>query len=70
MKLYLFDIDKIKLDKLAADLSGIRENIHILNDTADLSSFDLLINATPLGLKTTDPDPAGCQYSFSSPDCL
>lgn len=56
-KLCLFDIDKIKLEKLAADLSEIRENIHILNDTADLSSFDLLINATPLGLKATDPVP-------------
>ena len=55
--LYLFDIDKIKLEKLAADLSGIRDNIAILHDTADLSSFDLLINATPLGLKATDPLP-------------
>ena len=56
-KLYLFDIDKIKLEKLASDLSEIRENIHILNDTANLSDFDLLINATPLGLKAADPVP-------------
>jgi shikimate dehydrogenase len=56
-KLFLFDIDKIKLKKLASDLSEIRENVHILNDTADLSSYDLLINATPLGLKATDPVP-------------
>jgi len=56
-KLYLFDIDKIKLERLASDLSEIRENIHILNDTANLSDFDLLINATPLGLKATDPVP-------------
>jgi len=56
-RLYLFDIDKIKLEKLASDLSKIRDNISILNDTADLSHFDILINATPLGLKTTDPVP-------------
>jgi len=56
-KLYLFDIDKIKLEKLASDLSGIRNNIHILRDTTDSSSFDVLINATPLGLKATDPVP-------------
>jgi len=56
-KLYLFDIDKIKLEKLASDLSEIRYNIGILNDTSELSRFDILINATPLGLKTTDPVP-------------
>jgi shikimate dehydrogenase len=55
--LYLFDTDKIKLEKLAADLSEIRDNITILYDTADLGAFDLLINATPLGLKATDPLP-------------
>jgi shikimate dehydrogenase len=56
-KVYLFDIDKIKLKKLASDLSEIRDNIGILNDTSELSRFDILINATPLGLKTTDPVP-------------
>jgi shikimate dehydrogenase len=56
-QLFLFDIDKIKLEKLASDLSEIRDNISVLNDTADLGHFDVLINATPLGLKTTDPVP-------------
>jgi len=65
-KLYLFDIDKMKLEKLASDLSEIRKNIHILNDPADLSSFDLLINATPLGLKAKDPVPL--DVSILSPD--
>lgn len=65
-ELYLFDIDKIKLKKLASDLSEIRDNIRVLNDTADLSSFDILINATPLGLKTTDPAPF--DVSALSPD--
>ncbi len=56
-KLYLFDVDKIKLERLASDLSEIRDNINILDNTADLSTFDLLINATPLGLQPTDPIP-------------
>lgn len=56
-ELYLFDIDKTKLEKLASDLSEIRDNIKILDDTTQLRHFDILINATPLGLKTTDPVP-------------
>ncbi|MFZ2198374.1 MAG: shikimate dehydrogenase [Thermodesulfovibrionales bacterium] len=56
-RLYLFDIDKIKLERLASDLSKIRDNVSVLNDVSELSSFDILINATPLGLKTTDPVP-------------
>jgi shikimate dehydrogenase len=56
-ELHIFDIDKIKLEKLASDLSRIRDNIHVLNDTTDFGGFDILINATPLGLKATDPLP-------------
>lgn len=56
-KLYLFDTDKMKLEKLALDLSEIRTNIIVLDNTAGLADFDLLINATPLGLKSTDPLP-------------
>jgi shikimate dehydrogenase len=63
--LYLFDIDKIKLEKLAADLSEIRDNITVLHNTADLSAFDLLINATPLGLKAADPLPLDVSVLFA-----
>ena len=55
-RLCLYDTDKMKLEKLASDLSEIRDNIHILN-TVDAKDFDLLINATPLGLKAADPLP-------------
>ncbi|RPI38404.1 MAG: shikimate dehydrogenase [Nitrospiraceae bacterium] len=54
--LYLYDIDRMKLEKLASDLSAIRGNIHILNNIV-AGDFDVLINATPLGLKATDPLP-------------
>jgi len=55
-ELCLYDIDKIKLEKLASDLSEIRDNIKML-DSLDAGDFDLLINATPLGLKASDPLP-------------
>ena len=54
--LYLYDIDRMKLEKLASDLSAVRGNIHILNNIV-AGDFDVLINATPLGLKATDPLP-------------
>ncbi|MDH4232749.1 MAG: shikimate dehydrogenase [Nitrospirota bacterium] len=54
--LWLYDTDKTKLEKLASDLSEIRDNIRIL-DSVDPGDFDVLINATPLGLKATDPLP-------------
>jgi len=56
-KLCLFDIDKKKLKKLSGDLSEIRDNIVMLDNLAGLADFDILINATPLGLKSTDPLP-------------
>jgi shikimate dehydrogenase len=55
--LSLYDIDKVKLKKLASDLSEIRGNIKIASDITDLKEFDVLINATPLGLKPADPVP-------------
>lgn len=55
-RLCLFDTDKIKLGKLASDLSEIRDTVHVLN-AIDVEDFDLLINATPLGLKASDPLP-------------
>jgi shikimate dehydrogenase len=45
-KLCLYDTDKMKLEKLASDLSEIRDNIHVLNGV-DPGDFDMLINATP-----------------------
>lgn len=61
-KLFLFDIDKKKADRLINDLSSIRKNVFFFN--LHPSSFnpafhelDLIINATPLGLKKGDPLP-------------
>jgi shikimate dehydrogenase len=53
----LFDIDKRKSEKLAADLNKIRNNIILLDDINKIGSPDIIINATPLGLMPDDPLP-------------
>lgn len=55
--LYLFDIDKNKLEKLVSDLSRIRTNVSSLKHLENLNEFEIIINATPLGLKKEDPFP-------------
>jgi len=64
-RLYLFDIDTTKLEKLVSDLSEIRNNISILKNITELQDFDLLINATPLGLRTADPLPLDVSLLYS-----
>ncbi|MBI4837792.1 MAG: shikimate dehydrogenase [Nitrospirae bacterium] len=61
-KLVLFDIDKKKAGRLIRDLRKIRKNVFPFN--LQPSSFnlafnelDIIINATPLGLKKGDPLP-------------
>ena len=56
-ELSLFDIDKQKAEKLANDLKEIRNNIHLLETIEDAGKPDIIINATPLGMKSDDPSP-------------
>jgi len=55
--LFLYDIAKQKLDTLVSDLSKIRTNVSALVQPERLEGFDIIINATPLGLKKDDPLP-------------
>ncbi len=55
--LYLYDIDKEKLEKLVNDLKNIRNNVSSIEDIARLERFHIIINATPLGWKKEDPLP-------------
>ncbi len=57
LTLSLFDIDKPKAEKLVNDLKKIRNNIFLLNNMTDIDKPDIIINATPLGLKPDDPLP-------------
>ncbi len=56
--LSIFDVDGNKLNKLVSDLSRIRNNVRAAAGVHDTGGMDLFINATPLGLKETDPLPA------------
>jgi shikimate dehydrogenase len=56
-KLSLFDIDTPKAARLASDLNRIRHNIVLLDDIERIDAPDIIINATPLGLKPDDPLP-------------
>jgi shikimate dehydrogenase len=56
-KLYLYDVDKNKLEKLVSDLTKIRSNVSALDQLARLDDFEIIINATPLGLRNEDPLP-------------
>jgi shikimate dehydrogenase len=56
-RLSLFDIDKPKAEKLVTDLKEIRNNVFLLEKIEDVAKPDIVINATPLGLKPDDPLP-------------
>lgn len=55
--LRIFDTDGAKAEKLVHDLGSIRSNVSRSADVNDLDGIDVVINATPLGLKETDPAP-------------
>lgn len=55
--LRIFDIDSVRAERLVSDLRGIGPNVSFLDDLGDPGPFEILINATPLGLKDGDPLP-------------
>lgn len=56
-KLSLYDLDKPKAEKLTHDLNQIRTNVFTLDTIETIGKHDIIINATPLGLKPDDPLP-------------
>jgi len=46
-----------KVERLAADLTKVRNIVSTTNDISDIGHFHIIINATPLGLKNDDPLP-------------
>ncbi len=55
--LSLFDIDKTKVGILAHDLKQISSSVSTIDDVSSIDTFNIIINATPLGLKEEDPLP-------------
>lgn len=64
-KLSLFDIDTEKAEKLAGDLRKIRGNIVLIRNMDTMEKPDILINATPLGMKDDDPLPVDPDFISS-----
>jgi shikimate dehydrogenase len=60
-RLFLFDIDEAKAARLEADLGRLRENVSKVETLNDLGGVDVVINATPLGLKQSDPLPVNSE---------
>jgi shikimate dehydrogenase len=56
-KLFLYDIDKKKAGKLIGDLNKINNNVFPAGNINNLDKYDVIINATPLGLKKGGPLP-------------
>jgi len=56
-KLSLYDLDPLKARKLVTDLKEIRGNVYLLDSTEEAGQADIIINATPLGMKSDDPSP-------------
>lgn len=48
---------KEKAERLINDLGKIEKNTFLLKDIADIGKFQIIVNATPLGLKKDDPLP-------------
>jgi shikimate dehydrogenase len=58
--LFIYDIDRKKAGRLIRDLNKIRGNVFSYQRSAissQLDDIDIIINATPLGLKKGDPLP-------------
>jgi shikimate dehydrogenase len=55
--LSLFDIDTEKAGNLVHDLKQISPGISHIKDISGIDTFNIIINATPLGLKQGDPLP-------------
>ncbi len=55
--LFLYDIDRAKAVSLVNDFKKIRGNVFLIDDIKNVKNFDIVINATPLGLKPEDPLP-------------
>ncbi len=48
---------RLRVEKLADDLRRITDDVTVCLDLADLERYDIIVNATPLGLKGDDPLP-------------
>ncbi|TAN39359.1 MAG: shikimate dehydrogenase [Nitrospirae bacterium] len=55
--LTIYNRSRAKAESLASDLSAIRPHVAATDTPGDLGQYDIIINATSLGLKQDDPLP-------------
>lgn len=55
--LHIYNRARERAENLASFLSRMEANTGIINNLTSLSEYDIIINATPLGLKDSDPLP-------------
>ncbi|MEW6713747.1 MAG: shikimate dehydrogenase [Nitrospirota bacterium] len=67
-RLSMYDVDKPKAKALAGDLNKIRGNVFLLDKLENPGKPDIIINATPLGLRQDDPLPLN--PDFITPDTV
>ena len=54
----IFDVDQNKAQELLQDVSKVEPLCHVvMGNPENIGNFDIIINATPLGLKDSDPFP-------------
>jgi len=58
----IFDIDTAKAMTLVNDLKKIKESVVFVDSLTRIKTSDIIINATPLGLKEDDPLPLDLNY--------
>jgi len=56
-KLVIYNRGREKLRRLVDDLSKVRENVSATEELCGIEQFDIIVNATSLGLKPDDPLP-------------
>ncbi len=56
-RLHIFDLDSGKCHGLVRDLGKLSDEVHAAEDRDIVRSVDMVVNATPLGLKESDPLP-------------
>lgn len=61
-RLCIFDIDTAKAMALVNDLKRIKEGVVFVDSLTRIKTSDIIINATPLGLKEDDPLPIDLNY--------
>jgi len=55
--LYLYNRNTDRARRLVNALKRVRSNVNLVKDISRVEKFDIIINATPLGLKSNDPLP-------------